>query len=142
MYILLLYLENAYKPSKLIDIDEYLPPATLEWCSQILATENIDLSTLKGGDALPDGTKLHKVAYLQLRKHARNYIHLGIEPALQETPAPEGGYEFYERKGGAIAQLIRKNAQTIIESSGEIHTLPITPGPEPDPNWIREDLST
>jgi hypothetical protein len=123
---------------KLIDIDEYLLPATLEWCRQILASEDIDLFALKGGNALFDGAKLHKVAYLRLRQHVHNYIHLGTQPTLQETPSPEGGYEFYERKGRAVAQLVRENAQTIIH---EICTLPITPGPELDSNWIREDLS-
>jgi hypothetical protein len=129
---------NSYKS---IDADEYLPLVTLQWCCQVLASENIDLSKLRGGDTFADGTRVHRTAYLRLREHARNYIHQGMQPALEETPSPAGGYRFYEEMDGVIARIVRENAQTVIQSSGEIRTIPIHMGPAPDPNWVREDLS-
>ena len=126
---------------KLIDVDKYLPLATLHQCSQILALEGIDLTKLKGGDSLADYTKLHTIAYLKLRQHVCNYIDSGIQPFLEETLALEGGYEFYERREGAIAQLIQENAQTIIQSSSEICTIPILLQLEYNPNQVHKDLS-
>ena len=95
-----------------IDIDEYLPLATLQWCSNALATADIDLSKLRRHQLVPGSGKkrLYKVAYLLLRTQLQCYIDAGTEPKLQETPPPAGGYQYYKRRGRAIAQLIYKNA--------------------------------
>ena len=38
-----------------VDIDEYLPKETLDWCILQLSMHNIDLSTLSGGDTITGG---------------------------------------------------------------------------------------
>jgi hypothetical protein len=48
-----------------------------------------------------------------------------VQPILKETPSLKGGYKYYERKGGAMAKLFCENAQTVIQRSGEIHTMQV-----------------
>jgi hypothetical protein len=105
-----------------------------------LASEGIDLSTVRGGSVLATGVKLYKVAYCCLRSHLRNYIHQNMQPLLEETPSPAGGYQYYEEMDGVIAQLIRENAQTVLENGGQIRTMPIPEEAEPSPNCLRENL--
>jgi len=62
---------------------------------------------------------------LWLRIQLRTYIEEGHEPILEETPPPEGGYKYYEDKGGAVAEIICGNANTVLERSGEIRTMPV-----------------
>jgi hypothetical protein len=128
----------------ILDIDEYLPLATLQWCSDALATVNIDLSKLYGHQLVPGSGKerLHKAAYLWLREHLRCHIEAGTEPNLQETSPPVGGYEYYEKRGGAVGQLIHENAQTVVERSGEIRVVVVLVGSEQivDEDWDQERL--
>jgi hypothetical protein len=106
---------------KSIDIEEYLPPATLHWCSQKLALVGIHLLTLQAQLPVPKtGQRVYQEAYLWLRIQLRIYIKEGHEPILKETPPLEGGYKYYEDKGGAVAEIICGNANTILERSSKI----------------------
>ena len=58
-----------------------------------------------------------------LRIQLCTYIKEGHKPILEETPSPEGGYKYYKDKGGAVAEIICKNASTVLERSGEIQTM-------------------
>ena len=93
---------------------------------------DIDLSILHRHQLLPglDSKRLHREAYLWLRTHLYSYIDKKTQPILQETPSPVGGYEYYERRGRAVAQLIHKNAKTIIQKSSEICTMQVLAEPE------------
>jgi hypothetical protein len=82
---------------------------------------------------------------LWLRNELRTHIEQRAEPILYETPSPEGGYKYYEDKGGAVAEIICENADTVLERSGEIHTMPVPAEPAditdgPDAGWEIEHL--
>jgi hypothetical protein len=59
-----------------------------------------------------------------VRIQLRTSIEEGHTPILEETP-PKGGYKYYEDKGGAVAELICENANTVLERSGEIRVMPV-----------------
>jgi len=111
---------------KLIDIKEYLPPATLHWCSQKLALAGIDLLTLRAQFPVQETSqRVYQEAYLWLCIQLRTYIKEGHEPILEETPPPEGGYKYYKDKGRAVAEIICGNANTVLERSSKIRTMPV-----------------
>ena len=50
-----------------VDIDEYLPKETKDWCIAELGRYGIDLNTLSGGDTILGGARAHVQAYQCLR---------------------------------------------------------------------------
>ena len=87
---------------------------------------DIDLPTLRAQFPIPEtGQRVYREAYLWLRIQLRTYIEEGHTPILEETPPPKGGYKYYEDKGGAVAELIYENANTVLERSGEIRVMPV-----------------
>jgi hypothetical protein len=49
-----------------VDIDEYLPKETLDWCILQLSIYNIDLSTLNSSDTILGSLQAHTQAYLYI----------------------------------------------------------------------------
>jgi hypothetical protein len=74
------------------DVDEYLPPATKEWCHQKALELGYDLDTLKASDVVTTGTgqRLHGPVYNELREAIRQHIVSGAEPILTSTETPTG----------------------------------------------------
>lgn len=70
------------------EIDEYLPPQTLDWCDNQLEEAGYSLP-IGGGDYNQDtGDKLHLQAYRLLRDAARSHIRERRVPTLSESPKP------------------------------------------------------
>jgi hypothetical protein len=54
-----------------VDIDEYLPKETLDWCIQQLSMHNIDLGGLSGSSTISGGLRAHTQAgFLTIRRMA------------------------------------------------------------------------
>ena len=73
----------------------------------------IDISTLRSGDVISDGSRAHAQAYACLRHIVREHIASGNAPLLSESPKPIGGYESVEMQGGALADLVQDNAEFV-----------------------------
>jgi hypothetical protein len=96
-----------------IDIDEYLPKETLDWCILQLSMYNIDLSTLNSGDTILGGLRAHTQAYLYLRDIVRRHHDSGATPYLQESSKPIGGYQAAMNQEGELSRLIQDNAEFV-----------------------------
>lgn len=70
-----------------IDIDEYLPQATLQWCKAVLHQLGY-LDEITGEDYFEDGERVHCHAYLELREAVRAHMHSGALPHLDELKTP------------------------------------------------------
>lgn len=93
-----------------LDIDEYLPHDTLEWCKVQLADLGIDLASLSEGTIKPDGSRLHAQAYHQLRVIVRRHITRGnSSPRLGLVPKIKISSEQMQRNGSRLGQLILEN---------------------------------
>jgi hypothetical protein len=96
-----------------VDIDEYLPKETLDWCILQLSMYNIDLSTLNSGDTILGGLRAHTQAYLCLRDIVRHYHDSGATPYLQELSKLIGGYQAAINQEGELSRLIQDNAEFV-----------------------------
>lgn len=74
-------------------MDEYLPPATLDWCSSALEGLRINMEELKlsFNEGLSHTGQAHYESYLSLRELISQHIALGGLPFLYETAHPTGG---------------------------------------------------
>jgi hypothetical protein len=72
--------------NSLLDIDEYLPEQTLNWCQMKL--HELGYPSLQLEDAFPDGSRHHCNAYLELRECLKEHIASGEAPQLTELEAP------------------------------------------------------
>lgn len=70
----------------LLDIDEYLPEQTLNWCQMKL--HELGYPSLKIEDVFPDGSRHHCSAYLELRECLKEHIASGEAPQLTELETP------------------------------------------------------
>jgi hypothetical protein len=96
-----------------VDIDEYVPKETKDWCITQLSTYGIDLNTLSGGDTILGGARAHVQAYQCLRDIVRRHILSGMLPILSESRRPTGGYQAAEAQGGMLSELLQDNAQFV-----------------------------
>ena len=96
------YRTSGLKLNSSVDIDEYLPQETNEWCIQQLNMHKINITNLQSGDVIADGSRAHTQAYVCLRHIVREHIISGIAPLLSESPKPIGGYESVQMQGGAV----------------------------------------
>ena len=94
-------------------MDEYLPPTTLHWVKEQLAIHGISHPEVRGGQLLDNGSRMHVHAYTQLRDITRRHLNSNALPILSESAKPEGGYEWLERRGGYLADLIKENARIV-----------------------------
>lgn len=79
-----------------------------------MAEAGIDITLITSGTTQPDGTRQHVLAYTTLRGIVRNHFTLGNEaPQLAETQPWYGGYEEAETEGGALADMLRHNAEFV-----------------------------
>ena len=93
-----------------IDLDEYLPPVTLNWCYQALLSRGIDLNTLQLSDVGPGGdAPLHVYAYHALRAAIYDHMHAAALPVLAESVIPRGGYGAAITRGGALSEIFQSN---------------------------------
>jgi hypothetical protein len=73
-----------------VDIDEFLPPDTLEWCRAKLTELGFNPNTLDGAGTTETGARQHSTAYLQLRVAASAHIAAGLAPILEQSERPTG----------------------------------------------------
>jgi hypothetical protein len=101
----------------ILDINEYLPKETLDWCRDQLASYEIDLDSLSAADIDPEredeGERLHTRAYALLRSVVRTHIRTGTLPLLSTCPKLDGGYDRVERYGGSLQEIIEANADFV-----------------------------
>ena len=90
-------------PLENIEIDEFMTPATTEWCIQQIKDLGFD-QTLRTEEDLKRPF-LH--IYIQLREHIQAHIVSGQEPLLELTSIPIGETEVYVR---TILHFIRTTA--------------------------------
>lgn len=76
----------------MLDIDEYLPPDTLNWCQtkllEIIGENSLQLTAY---DIFPDGERVHQSIYMELKLAITNHVEAGLLPVLSETVHPTGG---------------------------------------------------
>jgi hypothetical protein len=96
-----------------IDIDEYIPRETGDWCIVQLNIHRIDLSTLNRSNTILDGSRAHIQAYHCLRDIVRRHIENGIVPFLSESPKPIGRYQVVEAQGRELSTLLQENTQFV-----------------------------
>jgi hypothetical protein len=94
-----------------IDIDEYLPGQTLEWCRSILT--ELGFSDLKYEDVFTNGDRIHTQAYLQLRNYINNHIVSGSRPILEESQKPTQERGFHPDLDAAIDQVCRSQSDRL-----------------------------
>jgi hypothetical protein len=70
-----------------LDLDEYLPPATLGWCNNQLQRLGFN-SEIDGSAVNDNGDRSHKLAFIALRDAARHYALSGMQPYLEESDKP------------------------------------------------------
>jgi hypothetical protein len=93
-----------------LDINEYLPLATLNWCYQALLAQGIDLNTLKMSDIGPGGdAPLHVYVYHALRTAIHDYMQ--ASGVLEESVIPRGGYVAAIARGGTLSEVFKSNAE-------------------------------
>ena len=86
-------LRTMLAPLESIEIDEFMTPATTEWCIQQLEDLGFD-QTLRTEE---DRKRPFLHIYIQLREHIQAHIVSGQEPLLELTSIPVGGTEVYVR---------------------------------------------
>jgi hypothetical protein len=93
-----------------VDLNEYLPPVTLDWCRQALLSHGIDLNTLKLSDVGAGGdAPLHVYVYHTLRAAIYDHMHAAVLPVLAESVIPCGGYGAAIARGGALSEIFQSN---------------------------------
>jgi len=120
------------------DIDEYLPPITLEWCQQQMTLFNIDLSDLQTGELDDSGNRLHVKAYHYLHHAIKAHIESRELPILCESTIPRGGYDAVMSRNGALSNVIRENYAFVqnVRSSGVTPQFPIAQDLAPEWEFI------
>ena len=75
------------------DVDEYLPPATLEFCHTKMREAGFHPNTLSASAVQPDGTPTHIALYRLLLREVRSHFTAGnVNPVLGTTERPRGGH--------------------------------------------------
>jgi hypothetical protein len=113
MHFLLIYCASGLWLNSGVDIDEYLPQETNEWCIQQLNMHGINITNLQSSDVAVDGSRAHTQAYVCLRHIVQEYIISGIAPLLLESLKPTSGYESVQMQGGAVWDLVQDNAEFV-----------------------------
>ena len=129
--------------TELIDINEFLPPATLQWIRDQLSEHGIHLPNITGKALTRDGSRLYVDVYIWLRNLVRNYMDQNLLPILDESLKPGGGYEYVEARGGYLAELCRANAMATMEAGAAQQKKEILladwEDDVPDVDWALED---
>jgi hypothetical protein len=72
-----------------LDLDEYLPEQTLQWCGDTLQELGYD-RIVDGSATTENGSRVYRLAYLALRDATRDHIQHGCELVLLESGKPWG----------------------------------------------------
>lgn len=107
----------VYHSDLAIDLNEYLPPDTLQFCHDVLQQHNMDLRTVNSKDALSDGNKVHRLAYLYLREGLRGHVASGRQPILMESPKP---YAEGFQPSGELIRLYQDAGQRLV-ANGRVY---------------------
>lgn len=70
-----------------LDLDEYLPPTTLQWCGDVLEAAGFQRE-IDGSATTDAGERVHRLAYFALRDAARRHIGQQLDPELPESDKP------------------------------------------------------
>ena len=111
----------------LIDIDEYLPEATLQWCKATLNYLGFPKGGISGEDFYSDGQRVHRVAYLSLREAVRTHMQAGAHPELGELKPPPR-YSNHKRS--------RQYEQALRDQGVDIEGLEASGGVIADDNFV------
>jgi hypothetical protein len=77
-----------------IDIDEYLPSITKNWCTAQLQELGYPTGRVTAAECFPDGSRAHCDAYIQLRARIDSYITSKRQPELKECEKPTGAWNW------------------------------------------------
>ncbi|KAF7957992.1 hypothetical protein EAE96_003559 [Botrytis aclada] len=91
------------------DINEYLPPDTIEFCQDFVQSLGYDLNTMKPSDTTGQGELVHVLVYHSLRKYLQRHIDSNREPFLYSSLVPTDGYNGIIKRGGAISEMVCDN---------------------------------
>lgn len=75
----------------IIDIDEYLPLITKNWCDMTLQNLDYDLNDINAENSFSDGSRMHRTMYLELKTAIADHINNKSEPELSLCTRPTGG---------------------------------------------------
>lgn len=98
-----------------IDPDEFLPPATLAWCSARLKACNLFLgSTLSLSNRLADGTLIHEKAYYVLRTALQEEV-FNTGYSLPRCLPPYGAYNWTPPSNTNVETLTIPGEEILLE---------------------------
>jgi hypothetical protein len=118
---------------EILDIEEYLPPLTLQWCTREMDAINYDPNSVKCQIAKADGERPYIDAYIRLRHSIRKHIDFGAMPALSEIIHPLGSSHW----------LTAREAQgrKLLELAPDEDELPVVFSDDgPDPGMVDGDF--
>ncbi|OXV10987.1 hypothetical protein Egran_01247 [Elaphomyces granulatus] len=95
------------------DVDEYLPPTTKAFCIEKL--KELGYSRIKQADSQPDGSRTHRLAYLQLRRTLEDHIRLGSHPRLSQSQKPRGAWQWKNENSRTSIQKLQESQDEIEE---------------------------
>src|SRR4051794_32198323 len=78
----------------MIDINEYLPPETRQWCRDKLRELGFPIDSATMQLAASTGKRIHCQAYRRLREAIRTYILSGGLSKLEESTKPVGAWDW------------------------------------------------
>ena len=80
------------KANRGLDVDEYLPPVTYDWCRSKLADLGFERGRVSGTYFVQSaGMREHELAYRKLRSTVQEHVETNAAPQLEETRIPYGG---------------------------------------------------
>jgi len=78
----------------IIDLNEYLPKVTKDWCTAELKKLGYEYTKVNAAEYFPDGTRAHYKVYLQLREVLQIHITCKKEPILSKCEKPYGAWDW------------------------------------------------
>ncbi|KAL8799619.1 MAG: hypothetical protein Q9182_005750 [Xanthomendoza sp. 2 TL-2023] len=107
------------------DLNEYLPPTTLNWCHEQIRLLGEDPFTLSSFDLTAEGLRRYKIVYYQLELLVEAHMTSGSPPRLSETLIPHAR----NWKPGAATQAAfednsdpRPYEDLVLEQENQDHT--------------------
>jgi hypothetical protein len=98
--------QKAYLLTILLDVEEYLPPATLQWCNTQIKSIGYDPHSATCQNADEQGERPYKSAYLRLRVFIHEHIASGALPLLSETIHPLGSSHWLKEREARGRELL------------------------------------
>lgn len=100
--------EEMLTPLLDIDIDSFMTPETVDWCTQKLQMFGHNDNEIRS----PKRPYIN--SYLALREEVKKHQESGLLPTLQLTPIPRGGFKEYVSKSFIMYDVLKITNKNIV----------------------------